>query len=115
VTILTSQVNLIKLQRHLKGLLKGNFEFCNITNGTRVVTKERAILSHFNSNSLPYFTVYPKFQKPIKAVIQHLSVSSPAKDISDALVNFGFDVTNSVKQTPTTCRSPAEGTTTVNV
>jgi hypothetical protein len=38
--VLTSQVNLIKMQWQLKGLLKGNFGFCNTRNGTRVVTKE---------------------------------------------------------------------------
>jgi hypothetical protein len=37
--VLTSQVNLIQMQRQLKGLLKGNFEFRNTINGTRVVTK----------------------------------------------------------------------------
>jgi hypothetical protein len=56
--VLTSQVNLIQLQRQLKGLLKGNFEFHNIRNGTRVVTKEMAgfsaIRSHFESNNLPF-------------------------------------------------------------
>jgi hypothetical protein len=38
--VLTSQANLIQLQRQLKGLLKGSFEFCNTRNGTRVVRKE---------------------------------------------------------------------------
>jgi hypothetical protein len=39
-TVLTSQVNLTQLQRQLKGLVKGNFDFRNTRNGTRVVTKE---------------------------------------------------------------------------
>jgi hypothetical protein len=49
---LTSQ-----LQRQLKGLLKGNFEFRNTRNGIGVVTKGSAdfsaIRSHFESNDLP--------------------------------------------------------------
>jgi hypothetical protein len=30
---------------------------------------------------MSYFTFYPKFQKPIKAVIHHLPQSSPEEDI----------------------------------
>jgi hypothetical protein len=56
-----------------------------------------AICSRYESNNLPYFTFYLKSQKPIKAVVQHLRVSTPAEDISDGLVNLGFDVI-SVKQ-----------------
>jgi hypothetical protein len=69
---LSSQVNLIQLQRQLKGLLKGNFEFRSTRNGTRVVTKEMedflTTRSHFESNNLPYFTFYSKSQNHIKAV-----------------------------------------------
>jgi hypothetical protein len=67
--VLTSLVNRIKLQRQLKGSLKGNSEFRSTSNGTRAVTKEMADFSanrsHFESNNLPYFTFCPKFQKPI--------------------------------------------------
>jgi hypothetical protein len=95
--VLTSQVNLIQLQRQLKDLLKGKFEFRNTRNGTKVVTKEivfffSTIRAHFDSNNFPNFTFYPKSQKPIKAVIQHFPVSAPAEDISDGLVSLGFDV-----------------------
>jgi hypothetical protein len=72
------------------------------------------ICSHFKSNNLPYFIFYPKSQDPIKDLIQHLLVSTPAEDISYGLVNFGFDVI-SIKQMSTSLRSPAEGTTTVNI
>jgi hypothetical protein len=55
--VLTSQVNLIQLQRLLKGLLKGSFEFHNIRSGITVFMKEMvdfsAIRSHFESNKLP--------------------------------------------------------------
>jgi hypothetical protein len=116
--VLTSQVNLIQLQRQLKGLLKDNFKFHSTRNGTRVITKGMVdfstIRSHFESNNLPYSTVYPKFQKPVKAVIQQLPFTTPAEDISDGLVNFAFDVI-SVKQMSATLQSPAEGTSTVNL
>jgi hypothetical protein len=57
---------------------------------------------------------YPKSQKPVKAVIQHLPVSILAEDISDGLVNHGFDVI-SIKQMSTTHQSPAEGTIPINI
>jgi hypothetical protein len=80
--VLASHISLRQLQRQLKGLLKGNFEFCSTRNGTGVVTKEMtdfsAICSHFESNNLSYFTFYPKSQKPIKAVIWHLPFTTPA-------------------------------------
>jgi hypothetical protein len=40
--ILTSAINVIKLQKQLSGLVKDNFEFRNTRNGTRFVTKEMA-------------------------------------------------------------------------
>jgi hypothetical protein len=55
--VLTSQINLIQIQRQLKSLLKGNFEFRGTRNPTRVVTKEMVdfstIRSHLESNNLP--------------------------------------------------------------
>jgi hypothetical protein len=62
--ILTSQVNLVQLQRQMKDLPKGNYVIHDTKNGTRVVTKEithfSTICSHFESNNLPYFTFHPK-------------------------------------------------------
>jgi hypothetical protein len=56
--ILTSAINLIQLQKQLKGFVKGSFEFQNTRNGTRVVTKEMAefsaIKEHFKSQHLNY-------------------------------------------------------------
>jgi hypothetical protein len=70
-----------------------------------------AVKSHFSNSNLYYYSFFPKFKKPIKAVIRHLPPNTPAEDISDGLVNRGFDVI-SVKQMTTTCRSPTEGATT---
>jgi hypothetical protein len=110
--VLTSQVNLMQLRRQLKGLLKGNFEYRNTRNGTRVVTKEMvdfsANRSHFEINNLPYFTFYPKSQKPINPVIRHLPVSTTAENISGGLVGHGFDII-SITQMSTTRRSPEAG------
>jgi hypothetical protein len=115
--LLTSQVNVMQLQRQLKGLLTGNFKFHSIRDWTRVVTKEMAdlstILSHFKSNNPPYFTFYPKYQKHIKAVIWYLSFTTPAEDISVGLVDLDLDVI-SVKQMSATHQSPAEGAFAIN-
>jgi hypothetical protein len=72
------------------------------------------IHSHFEMNNLPYFTFYPKSQKPTKAVIRHLPFTTSAEDITDGLVNLGFDVI-SVKQMSATRRSPTDGTSTVHL
>jgi hypothetical protein len=97
--VLTSQENLIQLQSQLKGLLKGNFEFRSVRKGARIVTKEMADFSN-----LPHLTFYPKPQKPIKAVIQHRPLSTPAEDISDGTVNLGFDGISINYHSSITCR-----------
>jgi hypothetical protein len=66
-------------------MVKGNFEFRNTRNGTRVITRGMvdflAVKSHFEKNNLSYFTFYPKSEKPIKAAIHHLPQNTPAEDI----------------------------------
>jgi hypothetical protein len=108
--VLTSAVNLIQLQKQLKKVVKGDFEFRNTRNGTRIITIGMvdflALISHFERNNLSYFT-YPKSDKPIKAVIRHLPHKTPADDICDALVSLGCDII-SVKKMTTTRQSPPE-------
>jgi hypothetical protein len=57
--MLTSATNLIQLQKQLKGLVKGSFEFQNTRTGTRDVTKGMADYSatkqYLNSQNLNYF------------------------------------------------------------
>jgi hypothetical protein len=65
----------------------------------------QSIKSHFDANNLSYYTFYPKVEKPMTAVVSHLPHNTPVEDISDGLVNLGFDVI-SVKQMTATCRSP---------
>jgi hypothetical protein len=99
--VLTSAVNLILLQKHLKGVVIENFEFRGTRNGTRVITRNmvdfESVKSHFDSQNLSYYSFFPKSEKPIKAVIRHLPHNTLAEDTSDALVSLGFNVV-SVKQ-----------------
>jgi hypothetical protein len=63
--VLTSTANLILLQKQLKGLVKGNFEFQSTRNRTRVITKEMAdysaIRAYFESINL---IIKPSTQSP---------------------------------------------------
>jgi hypothetical protein len=115
--VLTSTVNLIQLQEQLKGVAKDNFEIRNTRNGTWVLTKDmvdyQAVKNYFDTQSLPYFTFFPKSQKPIKAVIRHLPHNTPAEDIAEGLGDIGFDVF-SVKQMSSVRRSP-EGPTNITL
>jgi hypothetical protein len=104
--VLTSATNLIELQKQLKGV---TFQFRSTKSGTKVVTKNKvnyqSVKTYFETNNLSYYTIYPKSEKPIKAVIRHLPVNTPAEDIAEGLVDLGFDVI-SVKQVSTARWSP---------
>jgi hypothetical protein len=110
---LTSAVNLVQLQKQLKRVVRENFEF----HSTRIITRSMAdfqiVRSHFDSHNLSYYSFFPKSEKPIKAVIRHLPHNTPAEDISDGRVSFGFDVV-SVKQMTATRRSPPEESKIIN-
>jgi hypothetical protein len=73
-----------------------------------------AVISHLETNSLFYFTFYPKYLKPIKAVIRHLPRNTPAEDISEGLTKLSFDIII-VKQMTSTRRSLSEETPTKNL
>jgi hypothetical protein len=72
-----------------------------------------AVKSYLDFNNLAYITFYTKSQKPIKATIHHLPHTILAADISDGLVNMGFDII-SVKQMTATHRTPPKRSATVN-
>jgi hypothetical protein len=99
--LLNSTVNLMRLQKELNVLLKGSFQFRNTKAGTRRVSMEMAdylaIRHYLDCQHLNYYTFFPKSDKPIKAVIRHLLADTLAEDISNALVELGFDII-SVKQ-----------------
>jgi hypothetical protein len=109
--VLTSAVNLIQLQKQLKNVVKGDFEFRSTRNGTRIFTRGmvnfQAIKSHFEENNLSFFTFYSKAERPTKALICHLPHNTRAIDICDGLVSLSFDVI-SVKQMTTNHWSPPE-------
>jgi hypothetical protein len=71
--VLTSTINLIQLQKQLKGIAKQQFEFRSTRNGTRITTKDmvdyQSVKGHFESNNLSYYAFYSKSERPIKAVI----------------------------------------------
>jgi hypothetical protein len=105
---LTSAVNLIHLQKQVKSVLKQDFEFRTTRNGTKIITRDMAdfqsIIFHLDTIKLSYYTLFPKSEKPIKAVIRHFPTNTPAEDICGGLVSLGFDVV-SMKQMTTTRRS----------
>jgi hypothetical protein len=61
-----------------------------------------------------YYSFYPIYEKPVKAVIRHLPHNTPADDISDGLVSLIFDVI-SFKQMRATRRSPSQGSKIINL
>jgi hypothetical protein len=73
-------------------VVKEEFEFRTTRNGTKIITRGvvdfLGVKSHFETNNLSYFIFYPKSENPIKAVIRHLPVNTPAEDICDALVSL---------------------------
>jgi hypothetical protein len=106
--VLTTPANLLQHPKEVKGLVKGNFEFRSTRNGTRVVTREMAdysaIRALFDGRKMSYYTFHPKSEKPIKAIIRHLPIDTPAEDIRNGLTEIGFSVM-SVRQLTTNCRS----------
>jgi hypothetical protein len=108
----------MQLQKRIRDIVTGNFEFCSTRSGTRIVTKEMAdfsaIRKHLDNNNLSYFTFFPKSEKPIKAVVHHLPSNTPAQDISDGLVDLGFDII-SVKQMSASRLSTSEGSVPQNL
>jgi hypothetical protein len=106
--VLTTPTNLLQLQKDVKGLVKGNFEFRSTRNWTRVVTRKMtdysAIRALLDGRNINYYTFHPKFDKTIKAVIRHLPIETPAENICNGLSELGFSVM-SVRQLTSNRRS----------
>jgi hypothetical protein len=88
---MASTTNLIRLQSDVKDHVKGEYEFRNIRNGTRIISKEMAdysaMKSYLEGNNLHYFTFSLNSEKPIKVVVIHHydRKGSVAKEISSLL------------------------------
>jgi hypothetical protein len=69
-----------------------------------MITKDmadfQAVKLHFESNSLSFYFFLPNSEKPIKSVIRHLPINTPAEDIAEGLVDLSFEVV-SVRQQST--------------
>jgi hypothetical protein len=103
----------------MKCVVREHSDFRSTRSGTTVLTKGMAdfetVKSHLTTITSPITPIpNPPPSKHIKAVIRHLPRNTPAEDISDGLVNLGFDAII-VKQTTMTHRSHSEGTTTGNL
>jgi hypothetical protein len=87
---------------------QGNFEFRSTLNGTGVVTRDiadySAIRALSDGKKMSYYTFHPKFEKPIRAVIRHLPIETPAEDMCNGLTELGFSLM-SVRQLTTNRRS----------
>jgi hypothetical protein len=67
----------------------------------------QAVKLHFEPNNLSFYS-FSKSENPIKAVIRHLPINTPAEDIAECLGDLSFEVV-SVRQLTTT-RWSLEGT-----
>jgi hypothetical protein len=80
----------------LRDHAEGEYQFRNIRNGNRIITKETAgyssMTSYLEKHTLHYFTFSQNSEKPVEAIIHHLPRDTPAEDISTGLEDFGFNV-----------------------
>lgn len=95
---MTSITKLIQIQSDLKEHAKGEYNFRNTHNGTRIITKEiadySAIKSYMKNNNLQYFTLCPDSEQPIEAVLRHLSPDTSAEEICNSSEDLDFNVIN---------------------
>jgi hypothetical protein len=69
VIVLTSEVNILILQKDLKALVTGEF-FRYTASGTRITTKSiednKNLQNLLSQKGLPFFTFYTEGDKPVK-------------------------------------------------
>jgi hypothetical protein len=116
--VLTSEINLLSLEKKLKAVVTGEFFFRNTASGTPITTKRMAgyktIQKLLSTKGLPVFTFYTNGDKPVKAVIRHLTNNSSSEDITVALQELDYEVI-SVKQMTAKRPSPEGGVTLVSL
>jgi hypothetical protein len=86
---MTSASNRIRPQSSLKDHAKGEYEFRNKRNGTRIIKKGKedysAMKSYMEKTNLHYFTFSSNSEKPMKAVIRRLPPDTPSEKIPNSL------------------------------
>jgi hypothetical protein len=100
--MMTSTAKLIRLQSDLKEQVRGEYEFRNTQNGTRIITNEMADYSAMKLYLKKISSILPT-----KRVSRCLPPDTPAEDISRSLEDLGFNVIN-VRQMTATRRAPNE-------
>jgi hypothetical protein len=114
--VLTSEVNLLSLQKGLKAVVTGEFFFRNTASGTRITTTSmadyKAVQNLISQRGLPFFSFYTKGDEPVKSVLRHLPNNTSSDDITVVLQESGYDVIN-VKQMTAKRPSPEGGVTPV--
>lgn len=74
--ILTTSINLLKLQGEMKAFMKGTFEFRSTRNGINGVTKDMAnystLMRHLDARKVPYYMFHTKSLKPVNVFIRQL-------------------------------------------
>jgi hypothetical protein len=115
--ILTAEVNIISLQKQLKGVVNGEFLSRNTATGTGSQKKmgdSKAIQTFLSYKGHPYFTFCRKSEKPIKVLMRHLQNKNSSEDITVALQELCYEVF-SFKQMTAKRPSPEEGVTRITL
>jgi hypothetical protein len=99
--VITSATNLIQLQSDLKKTQQRRVQVPKYMKWNPYMAHYSAMKSCLETHNLHYFTLSQNREKPIKAVICHLSPDKPAEDISDSLVDSGFNVISLWQMTAT--------------
>jgi hypothetical protein len=106
--LLTSEANLISLQKELKSVVRGDF-FQNTATRTWITTKSmvdyNAMQKFLAEKNLQFLIFYTKADKLVKTDIRHLPGNTSAEDITVALQMIDHDVI-SVKQMTAKCPTP---------
>jgi hypothetical protein len=96
--VLSSEANLISLQRELKSVVSdsssGTLQLKPIT---KSMVDYNAIQKFLTKKNLHFFTFYTKVDKLVKAVIRHLPGNISAVDITVALQEIDYNIV-SLKQ-----------------
>jgi hypothetical protein len=109
----TSELNLLALEKNLMAVLTWEF-FRNTASSAQNTTKSmaahKAIQNLLIQKGLTFFNFYRKGDKPIKAVIRHLSNNTSFEDIRVAFQELGYEVI-SVKHMTAKHPPPERGVT----